>query len=223
MSRSGGQLTFDAEAHASHHLGVKLNSVTRILIHSGLVNTAFMTPGTEFLDRGTAVHEYTARHDLGEPVDLRGLKKRWRGHYRAWLKFRRETGFEPTLVEHYVDRLYRGCKHKKLTCYCFVGILDRLGTFPEDRSLQTLLDIKNCKTGRVGDWVRYQLVGYGHALDPSTKFPRVGVALHEDGSYSMTGEESWPVSTWDRDLATFLRASRDTNMSRTLIKTLYGN
>ena len=212
-------LVFDAEAHASHHLGVRINSVTRILVHSGIVDTTFMAGGGEYFERGTAVHDFTARYDLGEPIDLRKLKNRWRGHYEAWLRFRRETGFVPSLVEHYVDKLYKGCRHKKSNCYCYVGILDRLGTFPTARNTQVLLDIKNCKTGRVGDWVRYQLVGYGHALEPGTRFPRVGVALHENGTYAMSGSESdWPISTWDKDLNRFLRATRDTNVSRLLVK-----
>lgn len=210
------RLTFDTKTHTFTHGGVRLNSVVRILIHSGLVDTTFMAPGVEYLDRGTTVHDYTARYDLGEPVDLRGLKKRWRGFYRAWLRFRVETEFEPILTEHYVQRLYDGCDHKTQLCYCYAGILDRLGRFKRqpDNGILTILDLKNMKTGRVGNWVRYQLVGYGHALNPGTKYHRVGVALHEDGTYAMTGEDQWPITTWDLDLAKFLRASRDANLGK---------
>lgn len=202
---------FDAGSHTYTHRGVKLNSVTRILAHAGIIDASY-AGGVEYLDRGNKIHDLTARYDTGEKIDLRKLEVRWRGHYKAWLRFRLETGFTPSLIEHRVSKIDPNCTHKS-GCQCYVGTLDRLGSFTKSAhkdSLLTLLDIKNCKTGPVGDWVRYQLVGYGHAYNPSKLYHRVGVALHADGTYKMTGDDKWPLNTWAGDLEKFLRANRET-------------
>lgn len=207
--------SFDPGSHTFSHGKVKLSSVTKILVQSGIVDTSYLPPGMEYLERGITIHDLTARHDEGEPIDLRYLKPRWRGHYRAWLRFLKETGFTPTLIEHYVQFLVSSCQHNSEFCCCFAGVIDRVGTFPRQvDDIETILDIKNMKTGRVGDWVRYQLVGYGHALAPKEKKRRMGVALHADGTYAVTGCDKWPISTWDMDKARFLKASRDVNTNR---------
>ncbi len=197
------QPDFSAKGHTYSHGGQRLHSVTRILDHGGLRGGDFFgDQGTEYLDRGTLIHDLTARHDAGQRVDQRRIPVRWRGHYRAWPRFRRETGFVPSLIEHRVMSVEAG----------FAGTLDRLGDF-EKRTprglegltdLQTLLDIKNAKTGGCADWVRYQLVGYGHALNPRKLYNRVGVVLMADGTYKV---KVFSVADWHRDLEVFLRAA----------------
>jgi len=204
-------LEFSEAGHTYRFKGQRLNSVTRILDHGGLRGGDFFgDKGTEYLDRGTLIHDLTAKHDAGEKVDRRKIPKRWRGHFEAWPKFRRETGFTPSLIEHRVHSLES----------LFAGTIDRVGDFNCDggelakvlgmskymelTSLQTILDIKNSKSSPPGDWVRYQLVGYGHALNPKRLYNRVAVALLTNGRYKV---KVFSIESWHRDLEVFLRAA----------------
>lgn len=200
-------IRFDASSHTYHKLsnGKRLHSVTQILARSGILDASWYG-GVEYLDRGTVLHHITALLDAGEKVDMRKVPQRWRGFIPAWKRFRKETGFTPTLIEHPVAHLHETCKICSVV-HEYSGTLDRLGHFSPEDTIPTVLDLKNHNSGRVGDWVRYQLVGYGHALKPSGFFNRVGVALHPDGTYVMT---TFKVTDYMSDLERFLEATRTT-------------
>jgi len=202
------QVKFDKISHSYVKVsnGKKLSSVTQILSTSGLVDSSFYSSGTTYLDRGTMLHEATAKMDAGEKVDLRKIPKKYRGFLDAWKLFRKETGFTPTLIEHAVAHLKETCTQCGIV-HEYSGTLDRLGYFTLKDKLITILDLKNHNSGRVGDWVRFQLVGYGHALCAGKMYNRVGVALHPDGTYKMT---TFKISTWMQDLETFLQAANAT-------------
>jgi hypothetical protein len=187
-------LNFDAANHHYSINGKAVLSVTKILAHSGIVKSEFYR-GTEALDRGTAVHDLTARRDIGEKIPLTHIPLKLRGYVKAWDRFRSETGFTPTLVEHRVV-----CPKPQ-----YAGTLDRLGKFGSSDPVETLIDLKTHAAGRVQDWVKYQLVGYGHALNPKRIYHRVGVALHPNGTYAIT---RFTPSDWMVDLAVFLNAAK---------------
>jgi hypothetical protein len=203
------KLQFDPVSHSYHVGGRQAVSVTRVLEHSGLVDAShYATGGEDFLERGRVVHEATAEYcekrflatsnrqrttaDQKLAKLLEKLPERWRGFLTAWVRFLDETGFVSEAVErrvHCDDPLY-------------AGTMDRLGQFPGFR-LKTVLDIKNHNTGSVAQSVKYQLVAYGHALDPKRLFDRVGVALHPDGTYKLT---RFKIGTYIEDCQTFLYA-----------------
>lgn len=200
------------EFHEGNHVykvgGKPVISVTKILAHCGIINTRFYK-GTEALDRGTAVHDLTARRDQGEALKFSHIPVKFRGFVRAWDAFRSDTGFTPTLVEHRVL-----CESP-----LYAGTLDRLGKFSASDAVETLIDLKTHNSGRVATWVKYQLVGYGHALNARRVYQRMGVALHPDGSYAVT---RFPPTEWTVDLAYFLHAAqqaiRGGNMMQDLMR-----
>lgn len=183
-------LQFNPSDHSYRVNGRQVLSVTKVLAHAGHIDTSW-TGGGEFLDRGTLIHDVTARRDAGEKVPMTEVPKKWRGFIHAWDRFRSETGFMPTLIEHRVwcpDPLY-------------AGTMDRLGHFSVADRVPTVLDIKCMNSGRPNDWVRFQLVAYGHALNPKKIYQRVAVGLHPDGTYHVV---RYPVGTWVTDLTKFL-------------------
>jgi hypothetical protein len=190
------QVQFNESNHSYHVNGKPVTSVTKILSHSGIVNSEFFR-GTEALDRGTLVHDLTARRDSGERIPLNHVPLKFRGFLRAWDKFKDETNFKADLIEH------------RVVCASplYAGTLDRLGHFSPNDTTPTILDLKTHNTGRVGQWVKYQLVGYGHALNARKIYQRVGVALHPNGTYAIT---RFPVTEWMTDLAVFLHAAAET-------------
>jgi hypothetical protein len=198
-------------------------SVTRVLEHAGIVDPSHYSrhDGEDFLERGRAVHEATAKYDEKRFLEtsrrpritadqvfdrLRGsLPERWRGFMDAWKLFLDESGFVPEMVERRVfcpDPLY-------------AGTLDRMGRFPGAR-VPAIVDLKNHNTGSVQkNAVRHQLVAYGHALDPKKLFERYGVALNPDGRYRLT---TFPLSTYMEDRDRFLAAAAQMHDSRDFMR-----
>jgi hypothetical protein len=85
----------------------------------GNVNSAILGMAQE---RGTAIHFATELYDQGT-LDTDSLHEAIVDAVFKWVKFRRETGFEPLFIEKFVrSKVYR-----------FAGRLDRLGYFPEQQ------------------------------------------------------------------------------------------
>ncbi len=163
------QIRFDPIKHEYTRGGRKLPSVTTVLAAANLVDTNWCS-GTEFLDRGTMIHDLTARRDRGEKVDMRKVPRRWRGCMDAWELYKADTNIEMLAIEQPVG------------CELYAGTFDREVLYPR-ATLTTMLDLKCSKTGGPGDWVKYQLVAYCHAYKPKVMFGRAAVTLREDGTY----------------------------------------
>jgi hypothetical protein len=146
--------------------------VTTVLKVAGLIDDQWCTEAAR--RRGSAVH--AACHYLDED----DLPESWlessphAGYVRAWLKFKVQTGFRPSLIEHRVF-------HKKLG-YC--GTLDRAGSFrsSEPSEPDTVLDIK---TGEAQRWHRIQLAAYANCLDVPGRYRRMTVLLRADETYAI--------------------------------------
>jgi hypothetical protein len=177
---------FEPDNHEYFSGRKKLPSVTSVLAAANLVDTDWMS-GTEYLDRGSLVHDVTARIDRGERVDMRRVPRKWRGCVAAWEKFKADTGVRVLQVEQVVGNDSYG------------GTFDRELLFRGD-ALTTMWDLKCSKTGRPADWVKYQLVAYAHAYKPGKMFNRGAVTLREDGTYAA---RYWGPETWLEDLRTF--------------------
>jgi hypothetical protein len=151
--------------------GIPRPSVTSVLKVAGLINDDWYTEASR--RRGSAVH--AACHYLDED----DLPESWletsphAGYVRAWQKFKSETHFTPSLIEH---RIF----HSKLG-YC--GTLDRTGAFqPPPFEPNVLLDIK---TGASARWHRIQLAAYAACFSNPGSFRRMTIYVREDGTYSI--------------------------------------
>lgn len=143
-------------------------SVTQVLDVCGLIPR--YPERKIYLARGLAVHKATELYDRGR---LARLDERLEGWITGWKKFRRDTGFEPTLIEHRVASLQ----------YLYCGTTDRVGLLNGDL---TVLDIKS---GAVAAYAALQTAGYKRGLDETEGLHakrRVAVQLTEQGTYKVT-------------------------------------
>jgi hypothetical protein len=167
-----GTLQFFAPEHRYELDGQRLPSVTQILQSAGLIDYS-MVP-RDLLEkakaRGTRVHLACAYLDEGD-LDPRSVSEEDAGYVAAYERFKRETSFEPRLIEH---RVY----HRSLR---YAGTLDRTGTIGQQLFL---IDIK---TGDPQPSAFVQLAAY-HAccLFEDFVFCRRRVLhLRADGTYAL--------------------------------------
>jgi hypothetical protein len=117
-SQGGVVIDFEESTHTYSLHGQRVPSVTQVLDQLG----TYVGIPADVLARkaeiGDAVHYATELHDRGE-LDPLSVPDEIAGYMVAYLKFREQTGFEPTVIEQIVhsDR------------YRFAGRLDRIGTF----------------------------------------------------------------------------------------------
>lgn len=189
-------IEYDDNAHAYYVDGRKFQSVTQILDAAGFISP--FCKDEEARERGTRVHAYTAIDDI-EQIDLRKMPDQYRGYIRAWRRYRSETGFTPTLIEHRVD-----CEE-----FRYAGRFDRLGKYPG--SLQTIIDIKTSKVGAIPKYARLQLVAYGYAMNPTRIFERITVSLKPDGTYNTM---PYSLDTYQVDRAEWLSIVRSTQLEK---------
>lgn len=182
-------LEYSDRDHKYYADGRERLSVTQILNKAGMISEYCIDEEARW--RGSEVHqlcaeEDEARQEEGQDIDLRTVDARLRGYIRAWRKYRRESGFIPTLIEHRIDDHVNG----------YAGRLDRVGKL--HLSGTAVIDLKTSKSGSVADYVRYQLVAYAHAYKPGHIFERIAVALRPDGQYRC---KVFPMHEFQADLA----------------------
>ena len=166
MIESTEGLTFDPERHAYAYLGRPVPSVTTIMgpLYAAAYAGMPRERAAEALARGTAVHQCVESYERGM-----GYDKAYAGYLRAWAAFRRDFGFvtAPTAIE---TRLYsRRYGYAGTPDYVFGG---------------ALTDVKSSETP--SPITAVQLAAYALLLrEAGVKIhKRVGVALHEDGTYT---------------------------------------
>lgn len=161
-------VTFNAERHEYHdESGVLVPNVTGILKDVGLIDGKWFTDFAR--DRGTAVHMATAMHDEGT-LDSATVDPRIEGYVAAWVLFRKESGFVPTLVEAVVANQTPR----------YAGTLDRAGLMGGDAGKSCILDIK---TGAIPAWAALQTAAYQRCR-PNFR-ARYGIELRENGTYRL--------------------------------------
>lgn len=163
------ELTLQEPGHIYRADGVIVPSVTQVLSDVGIIDYS-MIPAEDrerYLQRGKDVHVATHYDDEGD-LDEAAFDENLRGYLEAWRKFRAETGFVPALIE------YRGFH----SIYRYAGTLDRTGSWKGQAKI--LLDLKS---GDLPWWTTTQLAAYAAFFDSPGSFRRVGVELHDDGTY----------------------------------------
>jgi len=160
------RVTFTESDHTYRdEAGVLVPGVTGTLSDAGLIDGSEWF--TEFSrNRGSMIHLATALYDRGE-LDMTSVDDRIVGYVNAWIAFRRDSRFEPVLIEHVVA-------HDNPR---FAGTLDRAGVMGGKK---VLLDIK---TGKMPRWTALQTAAYQRCVPEYTT--RCGIELRDDGTYRL--------------------------------------
>jgi hypothetical protein len=191
-------LVFEPIGH-TYHLqpqGIELPSVTTVLKETRLIDYSMIPQDVlqNAARRGTAVHQALALLDE-EALDEETVDPEIRGYIEAYLRFKRESGFEPALIE------YRSWS----PVHRYAGTLDRTGTIGNDN---VLLDFK---TGMVMAGHRLQLAAYQAFLPDPLRLRRIALQLKGDGTYRV---HEFPDREYRRDLSIFLGALAVVNFMR---------
>ena len=165
-------LTFDEEAHAYKLDGRPIPSVTTILQAAGLIDYRFMNPSDRefYLTRGKYVHFATQLLDEND-LDYGALDPDIRGYLDGYIKFKKDTGFVPEMIEFqsYNDTLW------------YSGTLDRVGMLNGNRV------IVDFKSGTVAKWVAIQTIGgYAQMEGVGIVSAGYGLELKADGTYRLS-------------------------------------
>lgn len=146
--------------------------VTWILQAAGIADFSKIPNGEFYMQRGQDVHLICADIDSGIPDYWTGGDLE--GYAKAWIAFKEDTGFRPSMIETPVNHPQRRYR----------GTLDRVGTFGDSPD-RVLLDIK---AGIVAAWVPLQTAAYAACLDEPAKIKRCGVQLKSNGRYVVSPE-----------------------------------
>lgn len=176
-------LTFDEATHTYMVDGRVMPSVTQIL---EVVDRGLWRVPPDVLEAarllGTAVHKATELYDLDD-LDASSVAPQVAPYLAAWVKFRRESGFRPTSIEH---RLYN-------PVYGYCGTLDRVGQLNDKTSL---VDVKSGVA-----WPSHgpQTAAYAAAVKEQEGVrvdARYAVYLGADGTYRLVehaDRADWPT------------------------------
>jgi hypothetical protein len=170
--------------------GVEIPGVTRALEECGL--TDFSMVPRHILEaaqqRGTDVHNALHYLDDGE-LDQNSLTEEMHGYVMAYLKFKNQMRFEPTLVEHFVHSL----------AFRWAGRLDRVGLIERKDGGHDRL-VVDFKSGLVLPAHRIQLAAYVSGLPDPRAHRRMTLELDSDGTYKCHEYDS---QSYGQDLNTF--------------------
>lgn len=182
-------IELDEAAHIYKVNGRVTPSVTEIIGAAGLYGAASDFWNEETAWRGSVVHRACQFDDEGA-LEESTVDPGVRGYLAGWRSFRRETGFQPRLIEWRIYNAVCG----------YAGTLDREGFMPGYEFL--LLDLK---AGLLHAAAGVQLVGYAMALPDPRKYARCAVRLKPDGKFLL---RFFPLAEWAEDAAAFLGALR---------------
>lgn len=113
---------YEDATHAYYFEDVQIPSITQMLERTGWIDDRFYTE--EASERGTAVHRYTAQHDLGV-LDPASVPRRYRGWVLAYIELMAR-------VPHRWDQVELPAVHPLLR---FGGTPDRVGTWINVRTV----------------------------------------------------------------------------------------
>jgi hypothetical protein len=121
------------------------------------------------MKRGTSVHWITQLFDEGA-LNVRTTPKALRGYLKAWRTWRERSGFQPVLIEK-----------PFISPHGYAGTPDRAGYIGGDWAI---VDLKSGEGG-IAEWVGLQLAAYARFYPISGGIRRIGIKLHEDGTYAI--------------------------------------
>lgn len=162
---------YDADNHVYYADGVRVPSVTQILVEANLIDTRHFTD--EARDRGAAVAAYTSLDDEGELNEDHDNVRQHMGYILAWRKFRAETA-DLEIIEN--EKAYYH------VTYRYAGTVDRVVMI---RGRLCIIDLK---TGGIYPSYAWQTAGYAEFVGCNlstgqARVDRMCVALRENGTY----------------------------------------
>ncbi len=149
--------------------------VTSVLKDVGVIDDRWFDDYSR--TRGQMVHLATALYDRDD-LEESSVNPVIEPYLNAWIKFRKESGYVPDMIEKIV--------HNKI--YGYAGTLDRTGT---KNGVKELTEIKS---GTVQSWAELQTAAYAGCLDGVYK--RYAIELHDNGSYKKVvydNRQDWGV------------------------------
>lgn len=166
-------------------------SVTQALAQCGIADFSFVDEEIRerSMARGQSAHWMLALHDQGA-LDYRRVPKAMRGYRKAWMEFRKNTGFTPE--RDWIERSFASPMG-----YC--GTVDRKGSFLDAKVGWCVLDLK---TENVPAHAKFQLALYAKAIHV---IGRIAVALRSDGTYTT---KVYPVNELGVDYAIGIESVR---------------
>lgn len=198
------EIDFNPVTHEySDSRGVSKPSVTWILAKSGLCDFSFVDDEVRAraLTCGRNVHWMLQLEDEKQ-LNYRTVPKALRPFRKAYLGWKRGTGFETLLIEH-----------SFLSPFGFAGTFDRYGILPATEQYpmrsRALIDIK---TGSAHEATKYQLCAYsvgltGGNVETASRVRRIALVLLADGTHKV---KEYPAVEWQHDWAVFNEALRRT-------------
>lgn len=173
-------ILFNDERHEYTVDGIIIPCVTDTITAGGL-NDILGKINREVLEvarvRGKYVHSATEYYDLGT-LDKSTVHETIQPYLSAWIKFRKDTGFKPKLIEELVYS-------KK---YGYAGTADRIGPF---NNVNTVVDIKSGElTPAAAPQTAAYLSAFNEGRSPKDKVKdRLIVQLRNDGTYRLPKKE----------------------------------
>ena len=193
-------ICFNEENHLYSRNGVIYRSVTQVIADAGWCDFSFVEEDLiiHSMKRGKSVHWLLELEDRGA-LNYRTVPAALRGYRRAWLAWKRASGFVPELIEW-----------RFISEFGYAGTIDRFGTLPPTEIYRTPTKaIVDIKTGPVAAWVALQLAPYAlgvmRKLALARRIRRIGVELRKNGTYST---KEFPLASFDSDIAKFMGAVR---------------
>lgn len=177
MNHTIKDLNFDEKSH-TYYIGD--NVVPNVTSAIGLFASNYANIPLHVLEkaaeRGKLIHLATEYDDRDE-LDYDSLPCHLKPYVDAWRRFRKETGFHPTVIE---NRVYHPL-HK------YAGTLDRIGILKRSK---VLIDIKtgSALKATTGPQTAAYEAAYRYESDGNNygaPLPRYGCELHSDGSYQL--------------------------------------
>lgn len=179
MITSIHDFSFEEDTHTYTHAGKSCKSVTGLLKQYGFIDYSFVKPG--LLERkrvlGKDVHGWTACYDITGNDDMLSLPEEGEGYARAWMKFRRESGFFQILE---VEKPIMG----RIYGVPIAGTPDRELLYR--RTKRITADLKCCVTAM--PWWKVQTASYRMMRDRKCHLnggERCSIQLFPDGTYDV--------------------------------------
>jgi hypothetical protein len=139
------EVDFDEESHVYTYRGQKLDSVTKILLKEGFIDTHWLDEWSR--DRGSYVHK-AIDYYLDDCLDEESLAEEIIPYLSAFKKFMAESGF--VVKQHEVPMVN--------TTYLYSGKADLIGCFPKPTSCRRFaLELTNDE--------KYKLIPYTDQAD----------------------------------------------------------
>lgn len=199
MGIDKSKIEFEESTHIYKVNGSVIPSVTQILKEAGLIDLSFVDKDVLAYtsDLGRKVHETTELYDKGI-LDLESLHPLLKGYLDAWIKFRKESGFEPLIIEV----MY----HHPI--FHYAGRIDRIGMMGKD-----LIQL-DLKSGTAQAAYALQSAAYTELYNANNSKPnikkRFAIYLSPNGKYNLK------PYTDKNDLRVFYAALTLTNYKRSL-------